>query len=73
MSLQSKTKLPLCPSNCAKPITVTVSEAKRLSGVGNTTIWKLIKAGRLQTVNVGRRRLVILKSLEAMLAPGGCK
>jgi hypothetical protein len=52
-----------------KPITVTVADAKKLSGLGNTTIWALIKAKRLQTVSVGRRRLIIFSSLEAVLAP----
>jgi hypothetical protein len=53
-----------------QPITVTVATARKLSGLGSTTIWALIKAGRLQTVRIGRRRLVIFGSLEKMLAPG---
>jgi excisionase family DNA binding protein len=54
----------------AKPITVTVATAKRLSGLGNTTIWSLIKAGKLEAVRIGRRTLVTFSSLEALLAPG---
>ena len=42
-----------------RPITVSVKEACRLIGVGNTTLWAMIKDGRLKTVRVGRRRLVI--------------
>jgi hypothetical protein len=53
----------------AKPLTVTVGTAKKLSGLGNTTIWALIKNRRLETVLVGRRRLIIFHSLEALLAP----
>jgi hypothetical protein len=52
-----------------KPITVTVATAKRLSGLGNTTLWALIKARRLDTVRVGRRTLVTFRSLELLLAP----
>jgi hypothetical protein len=52
-----------------KPLTVTVATAKRISGLGNTTIWSLIKAGKLQTIHVGRRTLVAFCSLEALLAP----
>jgi excisionase family DNA binding protein len=53
----------------AKPLTVTVGTAKELSGLGNTTIWALIKDRTLETVQVGRRRLIIFRSLEALLAP----
>ena len=52
-----------------KPLTVTVATARRISGLGNTTIWALIKARKLETVRVGRRTLVTYGSLEAMLEP----
>jgi excisionase family DNA binding protein len=54
----------------AKPITITVAMARKLSGLGNTTIWALIKSGKLKTVRIGRRRLVVFNSLEALLMPG---
>ena len=53
----------------AKPLTVTVATAKRLSGLGNTTIWALIKNQTLETVHVGRRTLITFRSLEALLTP----
>jgi len=53
----------------AKPLTITVATAKRLSGLGNTTIWALIKDQTLETVHVGRRTLITYRSLEALLAP----
>ena len=53
----------------AKPLTVTVATAKRLSGLGNTTIWALIKDQTLDTVHVGRRTLITFRSLEALLTP----
>jgi hypothetical protein len=53
----------------AKPLTVTVATAKHLSGLGNTTIWSLIKDQTLETVRVGRRTLISYRSLEALLAP----
>jgi hypothetical protein len=56
-------------SGVAKPLTVTVAMAKKLSGLGNTTIWSLIKDQTLETVHVGRRRLIVFRSLEALLAP----
>jgi hypothetical protein len=52
-----------------KPLTVTVTTARRISGLGNTTIWALIKARKLTIVRVGRRTLVTYGSLEALLKP----
>jgi len=52
-----------------KPLTVTVTTAKKISGLGSTTIWSLIKEAKLETVRVGRRTLVTFRSLEALLAP----
>jgi excisionase family DNA binding protein len=53
----------------AKPLSVTVATARNLSGLGNTTIWALIKDGRLATVHVGRRTLITFASLERLLTP----
>jgi excisionase family DNA binding protein len=50
------------------PLAVTVKTACQLVGVGNTTMWALIKAGRVKTVSIGRRRLVIYASLKSLLA-----
>jgi hypothetical protein len=51
----------------AKPLAVSVKTACKLVGVGNTTMWALIKLGRVQT-SIGRRRLVIYASLESLLS-----
>jgi hypothetical protein len=50
-------------------LTVTVATARKLSGLGNTTIWELIKNRKLETVCVGRRRLIVYRSLERLLSP----
>ena len=42
-----------------KPLAVPVKTACTLVGVGNTTMWALIKAGRVKTVSIGPPRLVI--------------
>jgi hypothetical protein len=52
------------------PITITIQDAKGLSGLGFTTIWALIKTGQLKTVRIGRRRLVNLESLQMLLEHG---
>jgi hypothetical protein len=53
----------------ARPIAVTVSTACRLAGFGPTTCWRLIADGTLQTVRIGRRRLVLYHSLVRLLTP----
>jgi excisionase family DNA binding protein len=51
-----------------KPLAVTVPTARKITGLGNTTIWQLIKDGKLKTVSVGRRRLIVYASLEQLLS-----
>ena len=53
----------------APPLTVTVATAKEISGLGLTTIWGLLKSGKLEAVRIGRRTLITYRSLEALLAP----
>jgi excisionase family DNA binding protein len=50
-----------------EPLTVTVQEARRLTGLGNTTIYKLIGQGKLRTTKIGARTLVIYPSLKSLL------
>lgn len=49
-----------------KPITVTVESALRMSGLGRTKLYELIGSGKIKTVRVGRRRLVVYSSLEEL-------
>jgi len=58
------------PGKGIKPLAVPVKTACQLVGVGHTSMWALIKEGRVKTVSVGRRRLVIYASLEALLSTG---
>lgn len=53
----------------SKPLTVTVKRAIELSGLGLTTIYKLINEGVLETTNVGTRRLIVFASLERAVLP----
>jgi excisionase family DNA binding protein len=55
--------------NNPKPIAVTIPVARKISGLGNTTVWKLIAEKKLATVRVGRRRLITYESLERLLTP----
>jgi excisionase family DNA binding protein len=51
-----------------RPLAVPVKTACKLVGIGNTTMWALIKSGRVKTVSIGRRRLVIYTSLESLMS-----
>jgi hypothetical protein len=51
----------------AKPLAVPVRRACEILGVGNTTMWGLIKDERVKTIAIGRRRLVVYASLEALV------
>ena len=55
----------------ATPLAVSVQVACKLVGVGKTTMWALIKCGRVRTVRIGRRRLVIYASLETLISEAG--
>jgi excisionase family DNA binding protein len=60
-----------CAPDGAKPLAVSVETACKLLGVGKTSMWALIKSGRVRTVSIGRRRLVIYASLEMLLSEPG--
>jgi len=48
-------------------LAVTVPEAARISGLGRTKLYELFHLGRVETALVGRRRLVLVESLEGFL------
>ena len=50
-----------------KPLAVSVKTARLLLEIGNTKMWELIKDGRIKTVSIDRRRLVIYDSLESLI------
>jgi hypothetical protein len=59
------------PSSQTKPLTITVPEACRLSGLGATTLWQFIRDGRVEIVRIARikRTLIIYDSLVRLLTP----
>jgi excisionase family DNA binding protein len=54
-----------------EPLTVTVKETERLTGLGTTTIYKLIGAKELQTVKIGARTLIVYSSIKKLLGLSG--
>jgi hypothetical protein len=57
------------PGEYLPPLSVSVKTARRLLGIGNNQMWRLIMEGRVQTVTFGsnRKRFVIYTSLECLL------
>jgi excisionase family DNA binding protein len=51
----------------AERISCTIDEACEATGLGRTKLHELIEAGQLITATVGRRRLVMVRSLLALL------
>lgn len=48
-------------------LTCTVNEAREVTGLGRTKLYELIGDGHLATTTVGRRRLVVVRSLLSLL------
>jgi hypothetical protein len=44
------------------PITATIPEFKRISGISRSRIYELLDAGELQSIHIGVRRLIIIQS-----------
>jgi excisionase family DNA binding protein len=49
----------LSESQIGNPVLVTVEEAAGMLRIGRTTAYELVMSGKLQSVKVGRRRLVV--------------
>ena len=52
------------------PISVTIPESCRLSGLGLSTIYKKIDDGTLESTTIGKRRLIFFASLMKMIESG---
>jgi excisionase family DNA binding protein len=57
------------PARKPRRLTVTIGTACSVSGLGPSTVWKLIKEKRLKVVRIGRRTLVTWESLRKLLTP----
>lgn len=51
-----------------KPLAISIAHFCRLSSLGRTKAYQLINEGCLRTIKVGRRTLVDMESVEALLA-----
>ena len=50
-----------------EPLVHTVKEAAELLGVGRTTVYALIRSGRLPVVKIGRRTVIRRETLRVFL------
>jgi excisionase family DNA binding protein len=51
----------------AQRLSCTIAEACEVTGLGRTKLYELIGGGHLATTTVGRRRLVLVRSLLSLL------
>lgn len=49
--------------------TLRMSDATQYSGLGRTTIYTAIDAGKIETTKIGKRRLIFRESLDRFLRP----
>lgn len=50
-----------------KPLTCSIQDAAKATGLSRSSIYNLIAAQRIATTKVGKRRLVQVASLEALV------
>jgi hypothetical protein len=55
-------------SDHEKPLLISVNRGRRRLDLGHTKTWALIASGEIETVHVGRKRLIVVSSLEAFVA-----
>lgn len=50
-----------------KPLTISIKETGDVIGIGRTSIYALIKSGRLEAIKLGRRTLITTDSIRRLL------
>jgi len=53
-----------------EPLTVRIPEALRLTGIGRSKLYELIKSGDVETVKIGTATLVTMASLRRLVERG---
>lgn len=61
---QARAELASLPT---EPISVRVGMAVRLTGIGRSTLYELIKSGEIQTVKIGRSTLIPYQCLKKLV------
>lgn len=50
-----------------EPITLSINDATKVLGLGRTSVYALIRDGRIETVKLGRRTLIKTESLRRLI------
>lgn len=61
--MQSLSKAPATNTAPIAPVAATIHDAGKILGVQRSTIYKLMEAGAIDSIKVGKRRLVIVASI----------
>jgi len=56
----------------APRLPLTVRESLRATGLGRTTLYKLIATGQVRRVKIGKRVLIPFDDLQKLVAPEAC-
>ena len=54
----------------SEPLLYSILDAAKALSLGRSKLYELITEGRLETVNIGRRRLVRAESVRALASAG---
>ena len=54
-----------------EPLAVSINDTARMLGVGRTTVYEMIKDGRLEAFKLGRRTLVRVDSIRRLVDAQG--
>lgn len=55
------------PQDVRNPVAISVREFCRLSSLGRTSTFKLIREGQLECRRIGSRTVILMRSVEALL------
>jgi excisionase family DNA binding protein len=53
-----------------EPYLASIADAQRALGIGRTTAYRLMDAGTLEKVKIGRRTLIKVASIKALASEG---
>jgi excisionase family DNA binding protein len=58
------------PGMTPASLLISVPQAAEILGIGKSTCWELIAQGTIPTIKLGKRRLVVRRTLENLVNSG---